>query len=89
MFELPYLAMMKLDDGDNGGDRRSPSHGVDVRVSGPMSFPSPGGPASAASQEREVAGVRARPRLCSGTTGSKTGCHPAERRYLPVKTVTA
>lgn len=88
MFELPYLTMMKLHDGDDGCHRRSPSHSVDVRVSGPTCFPTPGGPASAASQQRVVARVAVRLRLSRRAADSKTGRHPAKRRYLPATTTT-
>lgn len=90
VFEQPYLEMMKLDDSHNGRHCRSPCYSVDVRVSRPMCFPSPGGPAIAASQQRVVASVAVYLGLRIGWTASpQTGCHPAERRYLPVITNTA
>ena len=90
VFEQPYLEMMKLDDSHNGRHCRSPCYSVDVRVSRPMCFPSPGGPAIAASQQCVVASVAVYLGLGIGWTASpQTGRHPAERWYLPVITNTA
>jgi hypothetical protein len=54
MFELSKLAVMKLDDSDDGGHSSPPSNCVDVRVVRSMRLPPTGGPASTASQQRVV-----------------------------------